>query len=196
MKSIGVSEDGIVKLWRCPKDTNSSTQLHKPLAHAGEDFYRDQLLPGDHLDVLWKRIFQYIDSSMQWDKLPQSAIIDRTSESYALSLLEWTRDVLLKAVTTAFFGDRLLELEPQLLKYFAAFDDESWKLTYKYPRSMSKKMYIAKDKMLAGIEAWLRLPKNKRPEGAWLIQKLEAETNEAGITVHDLAAMVTSLVWV
>ena len=48
--------------------------------------------------------------------------------------------------------------------------------------------------MVAGIEAYLRLPKDQRPEGAWLIQKLKTETRNVGIDVHDLAAMITSLV--
>lgn len=89
---------------------------------------------------------------------------------HAFSLLEWTRDVLLKAVTEAFFGGRLLELEPQLLQYFAAFDDESWKITYKYPRNVSRDMYRAKDKILEAIEAYLRLPSYQRPDAAWLIR--------------------------
>ena len=83
-----------------------------------------------------------------------------------------------------------------MLEYFTAFDDESWKLTYKYPRSVSKSMYDAKENMIAGIEAYLRLPKDERLEGAWLIYKMETETKNAGIEVHDFAAMLTSLVWV
>lgn len=117
-------------------------------------------------------------------------------DMHAFSLLEWTRDVLLKAVTEAFVGGRLLELEPQLLQYFAAFDDESRKLTYKYPRNASRDMYRAKDKIVEAIEAYLRLPSYQRPDAAWLIQKFEFETSKAGIGVHDLATMLTSLLWV
>lgn len=113
-----------------------------------------------------------------------------------VSLLDWTRDVLLKAVTEAIFGDQLMKLDPQLLDYFTAFDDESWKLSYKYPRQVSKKMYQAKDNMVAAIEKYLRLAKDQRPEQAWLVGKLEAETKDAGIDTHDLAAMITSLLWV
>lgn len=196
MQSIGVSDDGIARLWKTPDHSEDPNRLHKALAHAGEDYYREQLLPGNHLDVLWERVNGLISSSIQWDKLPNNSTTDTLDTTQTFSLLVWTRDVLLKAVIRAFFGERLLELEPRLLEYFTAFDDESWKLTYKYPRSVSKSMYNAMDNMVAGVEAYLRLPKNERLEGAWLIHKMETETRNAGITVHDLAAMITSLVWV
>ena len=196
MKSIGVSEDGISRLWKTPDNNMDHNRLHKALAHAGEDYYREQLLPGSHLDDLWERVLSLISSSIQWDKLPDASSNNTSDNMRTLSLLDWTRDVLLKAVTAGFFGDRLLELEPRLLEHFAAFDDESWKLTYKYPRSVSKNMYDAKDKMVAGVEAYFRLPKDQRSEAAWLIRKMEIETSNAGIDVHDLAAMITSLVWV
>jgi hypothetical protein len=196
MRSIGVSADGITKLWSVPADSKEPDSLHKALAHAGGDFYREQLLPGDHLDVLWERVISRISSFIQWGKLPKDTTLGNADDSAQTSLLHWTRQVLLKAVTEAFFGPQLLEIEPQLLQYFAAFDDESWKLTYKYPRYASKNMYEANDKILAAIEAYLRLPKAQRLEGAWLIQKLESEAGKIGISVHDLAAMITSLSWV
>ena len=47
MKSIGVSDDGITKLWSTPDKSDNPGGLHKALAHAAEDYYREQLLPGD-----------------------------------------------------------------------------------------------------------------------------------------------------
>lgn len=193
MRSIGVSKNGIGKLWHTTTDTKSPKRVKKSLAEAGEDYYREQLLPGHELDVLWKRIMRFVDTEVTWENLVKHPVPDGLPN---VSLLDWTRDVLLKAVTEAFFGDQLMKLEPQLLDYFTAFDDESWKLTYKYPRQASKNMYQAKDNMVAAIEKYLRLPKDQRPEQAWLIGKLEAETDNVGIDTHDLAAMITSLLWV
>lgn len=193
MASIGVSKDGIEELWKEPENGN---RLHKSLVHAGVDFYREQLLPGNQLNSLWPRIHNLIDEDLKWNNLPKSATIKKVNGTLTLSLLGWTRDVLLKAVITAFFGDKLLELEPQFLHYFSTFDDESWKLTYKYPRSVSKRVYAANDKLIAAIETWLKLPNDQRSEAAWLIQKLETEALTSGIDVRDLAAMIDSLVWV
>ena len=194
MKSIGVSDDGIAKLWKAPGE-NGDGRLHKALAHAGEDYYREQLLPGPQLDILWQHVLTDIASSIHWDNLPGSRF-NRAENSKSLSLLGWTSDVLLKSVIRAFFGDRLLQMDPQLLQNFAAFDKESWKLTYKLPRGVAKVTYEAMDKMVSSVEAYLRLPRNQRSEATWLIRKLEVEAGKADIDVHDLAAMITSLVWV
>lgn len=43
--------------------TEKSRHLHKALAHAVEDFYRQQLYPGNHLDDLWTKnpeIYGYV----------------------------------------------------------------------------------------------------------------------------------------
>lgn len=53
MQSIGVSGGGIASLWKTPDKDEGPDCLHKALAHAGDDYYRKQWLPGNHLDVLW-----------------------------------------------------------------------------------------------------------------------------------------------
>ena len=194
MKSIGISDDGIEKLWKPPTRIRKD-RLHKALAHAGEDYYREQLLPGPQLDILWEKVLSDIASSIHWDNLPGSRF-NRAETSRSLSLLDWTSDVLLKSVVKGFFGDRLLQMDPQLLQNFAAFDKESWKLTYKLPRGVAKDMYDAKDKMVRSVKAYLELPQNQRSEATWLIKKLEVEAGKANIDVQDLAAMITSLAWV
>ncbi|KAL8655778.1 MAG: hypothetical protein Q9210_000666 [Variospora velana] len=196
MKSIGVSDDGITKLWSTPDKSDDLSGLHKALAHAGEDYYREQLLPGDRLDVLWPRVLGLIDSAIQWDQLPRTPSATTMDGVKTVGLLEWNRKVLLESVVTAFFGPQLLQIDPQLLLHFAAFDEDSWKLTYKYPRMISKDMYHAKDQLVAAVETWLNLPRDKRLDGAWLIQKLEMETSKVEMSTKDLAAMITSLAWV
>ena len=191
-KSIGVSDDGIAKLWKPPGEIGND-RLHKALAHAAEDYYREQLLPGPQLDILWKHALGDIASSIRWDNLSGSRF-NRAEKSKSLSLLEWTSGVLLKSVVKAFFGDGLLQMDPQLLQNFAAFDKESWKLIYKLPRGVAKDMYDARDKMVRSVEAYLRLPQNQRSEATWLIKKLEVEAGKASLDVQDLTAMITSLV--
>jgi hypothetical protein len=103
MRSIGVSADGIAKLWSVPADAKEPDSLHKALAHAGGDFLREKLLPGDRLDVLWERVIALISSFIQLDKLPRDTILKNADNSDQFFLLDWTRQVLLKAVTEAIF---------------------------------------------------------------------------------------------
>ncbi|KAL8998630.1 MAG: hypothetical protein Q9169_002381 [Polycauliona sp. 2 TL-2023] len=113
-----------------------------------------------------------------------------------VSLLEWNRKVLLESVITALFGPQLLQIDPQLLRHFTTFDEESWKLTYKYPHAFSKQMYHAKDQLVAAVHKYLQLPMDQRIDETWLIKKLEMETGRLVISKKDLAATITSLVWV
>lgn len=46
MRSMGVSENGIEKLWQTTTDSQSPKRVKKSLAEAGEDHYREQFLPG------------------------------------------------------------------------------------------------------------------------------------------------------
>lgn len=63
MLSLGASQDGVRKMYESPRygegdasGKESTHRLHKTLAHAGEDYCRQQLLPGDLLDPLWTNI--------------------------------------------------------------------------------------------------------------------------------------------
>ncbi len=93
MLSVGTSEDAVRKMWNVPGETgsvksNNKSQngLHKALAHAGEDFYRQQLQPGELLDELWPKVQNLIDNSLLCDTLPTNCIASSESDSKKLSL--------------------------------------------------------------------------------------------------------------
>lgn len=83
-----------------------------------------------------------IHQSLGWDCIPSNITRSSTSDTKTLSLLGWCREILLDSATRSFFGDRLLEVEPDLFETFFDFDDNSWKLTYKLPRFMSQDRYV------------------------------------------------------
>ena len=63
-QSVSVSEGGIARLWKTTDKDEDPNHPHKALAHAGEDYYREQLLPDNQLDVLWERVLSLISSSI------------------------------------------------------------------------------------------------------------------------------------
>lgn len=83
-----------------------------------------------------------------------------------------------------------------MLQHFAAFDAKSWKLTYEYPGGISKNRYYARAKLVMAVDTYLKLPKDQKPGGAWLIEKMESETRKIGSSHNDFAGMITSLIWV
>ena len=201
MRSIGVSEGGIQKSWSLRPALSPGKSERKSLAVIGADFYREQLLPGQRLDALWPRVLASIDESIKWDNvvdshMTQSRAPSGEKETINISLMEWTREVLLKAVIEGLFGGKMLQLEPRLPEYFIRFDEDSWKLIYKFPKFFARDMYSAKENMIGSVEAYLNLPKEIRSGQAWLINRYEEETAELEIDKHDLAAMIMSLLWV
>ena len=197
MLSMGATEDGVRKMWESPRyDSENSNRLHKILAHAGEDYYRQQLHPGNHLEDLWTRIQDLISTSLSWDGIPRECIISEASNTKTLSLLKWCRGNLLSSVTTAVFGPRLLQMEPDLMDIFVRFDDDSWKLNYKLPRSLSKEMHAAREKILAAFEEYFALSKDERTGETWLVRTLEAEMRKIELEEHDIAALFGMPFWV
>ena len=200
MVSFGGTPSAVEKMWQVPGrgDTVpfSPNPAHKTLAHLCGDWYRHQLHPGRPLDILQSGFLHNINFSLLWEKISDNVVLSSTHDSKVVSLLGWCREVLLDSATRAFFGDRLLELEPELFQSFFDFDDNSWKLTYKLPGVLSKEMTAAKQKGIDALTRYFQLPKEERPGEAWLVQTLEAEMRHVGIQDPDIAAFVMMFYWV
>lgn len=151
MLRFGASPLSVDKMWQTPKDGGSSATgqpnpLHKSLAQLSESFHKQQLRPGKKLDTLQDTFLGNVYRSISWKTMSDKVVISSTADRKTISLLQWTREVLLDGATRAFFGDALLELEPDLFETFYHFDDNSWKFTHKIPRLWSSDMYAAKEK--------------------------------------------------
>lgn len=122
MIAFGGSPAAVAKMWRIPGDNSpaaiNTNPMHKTLAHLCEDFYRQQLHPGNNLDVLQKGFLQIINASLLWENIPENVILSSMPTEKQVSLLGCCRHVLLDAATRSFFGDRLLEIQPDLFKSF------------------------------------------------------------------------------
>ena len=164
--------------------------LHKSLIHLSESFYRQQLHPGKKLDVLQDNFLGKIHDSLTWSSLSAKAIMSSSAEDRTVSLLAWTREILLDSATRALLGDCLVELEPKLFESFFHFDDNSWKLAYRIPRPWPNDMYAAKQTAQNAMEAYFKLPKEQRPGATWLVQTLETEMKARGIKESDIAALL------
>ena len=190
MVSLGTSPDGMTKAWRKPDGQR------KVLVHIAEDVYRKQFLPGDRLVDLWISIQQNISASLQWSSIPNQALLAETENTKTLSLWLWCRHALIQSVTTAIFGEHLFKLEPRLTEIFAAFDDNSWKLTYKLPAYAARDMHEAKDQIKSTLKRYLQLPSDQRPRAAWVIGELEGAMRSFCLSDHDISVLFTMPLWV
>ena len=197
---FGGSADAVDKMWRTPGvDSPASINPnpgHKMLAHLCEDLYRQQLHPGKNLADLQRGFLHKIEASISWEQMPQSIVTSFSDGVRRVSLLRWCRQVLLESATRSFFGDRLLEIEPQLLQSFFDFDDNSWQLTYQLPWFLCMKMRAAKQVGIDALTKYFAMPRDQRIGEAWLVRSLESEMRNAGIGDKDIAAFVFMVYWV
>ena len=203
LSSLGASSDAVDK-W-IPLHSSKVSMTHassfstshtSEFTHIGERLCQQQLLPGKQLDVLQRGFIDGIHESLQWHSVTQKVTIRSSPDIKTISLLGWCREVLLESATRAFFGNRLLEIDPDLFQAFFAFDASSWKLHYGYPRVFSKELYSARDTIIEALTAYFRLPKSERLGAAFLVDSLEAEMRNLNIEDKDIAALIMPVYWV
>ena len=176
--------------------SSSSTPHTGEFTHIGERLCQQQLLPGKQLDILQRVFIDIIHESLQWHSVTQKITIRSSPDIKTISLLGWCREVLLQSATRAFFGDRLLKIDPDLFQAFFMFDASSWKLHYGYPRVFSKELYSARDAIIKALTAYFKLPRSERSGAAVLVDSLEAEMRNLDIEDKDIAALIMPVYWV
>ena len=189
MTDLGVTPDGVRKAF--PKESGA-----RSLASWAQELYRIQFLTGERADEFWATIHGSIDRSLQCDTLPKDAVLNSKGRAHTLSLWRWTRNTLIEAISRGLYGDIIFELEPDLVNIFAAFDDNSWKMMHKYPKSAAREVYDSLDKLNVMFQKYLQLPDEKRKGRAWVLQILEAKFKEFNLEGRDLAFCLIMPFWV
>ena len=190
MISIGVSSSAMDKMWQAPAEGGSTNPLHKPLVHLVSDLYIKQLLPGEELDTFTATFTGYIDKCLRWETMTGNYVLASTANEMRLSLLSWCGETLVTAVTHALFGEKLLELEPEIVQAYFDFNDDGWMMFYKYPRFAAKKMYAARAKVIDALTSYLQLPRELRQGASWLVQSIEDEQRKLGLDERDMARLL------
>lgn len=208
MLAIGASRQSVDKMFTEPHiesdsiaagKTGAISKLgsQKSLAHAAEDFYRHQLLPGTgELNNLWSKAEDGIIKALAEDKVCQAALLRTDNDIQEVSLFAWAREVLMSTITTAVFGTRLLEIRPDLMVHFTKFDNESWKMNYKVPPSMCPELCKARAQVISGLKQYFQLPREERTDAIWFVRTLETEIRKLDLPDNDIAALYVMPLWV
>ena len=158
------------------------------------DDFKLQMHPGNRLEVLQNTFLGNIDRSLAWDRIAGPMIVSSTSDSKTISLWKWCGAVLVDSATRAFFGDAIYRVSPTIVSDFFPFDEEAWKLPYRYPVFAAKTMYTYKRKGEQAFTAYLALPKTSRADASWIVDKMEHGMHKMGITdPAQCAAMLFTL---
>lgn len=198
MISFSASPQAVKRIWEPPSpDIKRSGSGERVLVHMLQGAARQQLQPGPQLDELQGKFLSSVHRSMSWEEMSPKVILSSTPEGVrTISLLQWTREVLLEGATTSFFGPALLRVEPALFENFFSFDDKSWKLAYKIPAPWANDMIAAKLTAQNALTRYLDVPKEQRPGACFLVENLEKELRAAGMESSDIAAYLMMYYWV
>lgn len=201
--TFGVSKDAMDKSYVKPSseaDDRVSEALGtrnsrlKCLVDLNKEFWKMQLHPGDEYCKVQDVFLGEITEKLSYGNLPASSIQSSSSGEVTISLLSLCQRILIESTINAFFGKVLLEVEPSLVQDFLNFDEENWKLWYKWPKAT--KMYTAKDRMANAIERYMALGDETRKDASFIIKTFIKSQRALNTADADIAKVLCMLVFV
>jgi hypothetical protein len=159
----------------------------KSLADLSMDFWRMQLVGTEYRNVETKIAGYVAEILAEKVSLAESSGAD-------ISLLELSREVIVGAAMRATFGSKLLEMYPDFVAKYIAFDAESWKVWFQWP--FSKSMYASKKAVEDALAHWLEVPVDERGDMSFMVRTVEKTQRALGTPPEDLARFMHLLIFV
>ena len=203
MVAIGVTSSGLDKWWRIQAAngsrglTGNVHAVYRTPAHVGESFVKGHLNPGKQLDDIQMGLLKRIDNHLSCDvpAVESASVRAMARDRGKTSLLWWCREILIDSATRTFFGDRLLQMDPDIISTFIKFDDLNWQFILKYPAVLSKEMTTARNRVIKSLTTYFQQNREKRSGASGLILALENEMRAQGLTDEDVAALLMLTFW-
>lgn len=207
MRQFGASPPSIKAMWSSvpiaektqgPIDPEIALQNweDKPVKEVCVMLFRTLLHTGQYADAMLDVLLNTVHDRMTWDAIPNWMTENRYQDTSDISLLKWSQHVLLEGATRSFFGDALLEIEPNLFDSFYKFDDSSWKLPYNIPDIFAKDVQKAKATTEQALAKYFSLPRECRADASKLAQEIEAVLTNSGIQPKDMGILMLMFYWV
>ncbi|KAF4625071.1 hypothetical protein G7Y89_g13100 [Cudoniella acicularis] len=205
LHAFGVDDSSLKLAWHTPapgdacwRDDNPVNPKQKPFIHWIKDIYRQQLLPGEKMNVMVHRFRQYVDTKLQWESISSFDLHPAEKNgSVRLSLKDFARKIMLEAITDSLFGTCLMKVEPNLIKYVDEFNDDAWQLVHRYPKRFASRVYSNRAKLLATLDKYRQLPQEERTAGgeAWAVKTLIDEQDILGMSNESNNAFLMLIHW-
>ncbi|KAK4203384.1 cytochrome P450 [Triangularia verruculosa] len=165
------------------------------------DFFTAQLLEPDRLRKLLDKYLSHLQEVLAWDNLSPSYVVPRSSsepprdKSTTVSLQVFCRYTVSYCSTVTFFGPKLQQVAPQFLQDYQDFERLSWKVFYRLPAFLARSSHAAKEKAIDGLEKYLSLGEEERPELETIFQAINNELTHLGVGRRDVAAFIVVIIW-
>ncbi|KAI1327855.1 cytochrome P450 [Xylariaceae sp. FL0255] len=188
LTNFGLTKPGFKKAWHNPQPgdwcympNNSINPNQLNLIHFVEEILKKQLLPGEQMDKLSEaymspllQTFHYTQLDSYLDRSPRPSVMrnEITQKIRMTTLYPLCQYPIIEAVTLAFFGPRIFEIEPSIVDCMLRFNENAWMVAFGYPRMLSTPINGVRRKVMDALIKYLHLPEDQRAQQAWSIKNI------------------------
>jgi hypothetical protein len=207
MQSFGIPSAAVERIFQkdpgslIPADVRSMSLLSTAnlnrdcYHHLQSDWFKIQLQSGENLGKLEGKYKCFLAKALQWSSLsPDFTLSSKPNERF-ISLKGFTRKILGDWALKSFFGEKLFEVSPSFAPCYTKYEDDSWKIFYRYPRFRTRNLHQAKEKAITELVKYLELPEEQRPELAWIFLTMDKELSYLGLSPEERAGIIMMITW-
>jgi hypothetical protein len=216
LAAFGISAESLVKMYtpnprqlivdekqRKQSALCNANPKNKAYIHLQSDWFRTQLLPGEHLDYLQETYLVFLNQFLKFDRFDDHFVVNEpvvaTQEGKSavkvVSLGKFCRYIISRSSFRTFFGEELFEAEPELARIYQTWEDQSWKVFFNYPPWLAPELHQCRMKFLSGMLKYLEMPESKRTGMVWLFRMANAELQTLGWKDVDRAGLLMMISW-
>ena len=160
---------------------------NKSLVVWSEARYRQRLYPGQHLEIIWKKISERLQNGLNWKNLRTHY----SSKAKPTMLMDLCAESLITGVTRNLFGELIYDIEPSLTRYIYDLNEENWKLLlFSYPSFAAKRVAKAKAKIFDAIMNYAQSPAQLCEDPAEIVRAYINEHESASCNTQTIASLL------
>lgn len=207
MGSFGIAKSTLVKIFQDPNELVQEGDREKSLLisdnpqckgymNLEREWFKTQLLEPQALARIQNKYLTHLEQVLRPDSLKGRYILSKHSDGHTLiSLKQYCKHVVSYCSTNAFFGAGLEQAAPDFIRNYQDFEDESWKIFYRFPPFLVRTAHQYKSQAIDGIEKYLAQGGTKRDDAEWLFKTMHAELQYIGVPLRDIAGIFMVIIW-
>ncbi|PQE22380.1 cytochrome P450 protein [Rutstroemia sp. NJR-2017a WRK4] len=196
---VGLSPKSINGMFNEDREQPGLTGFGVPTRSAHEmtsEYHRQQLLSTANHEILLQRLIPGLQENLSWDVLKQHSASERKSQdSITLSLWAWCNEVIINGSTKAYYGPKIFEINPHLLRAIITWEETNWKFFYHLPNLMARDMMDAKNEVIDTLCRYFETPQEERPGMLHFVTAMEAEMRSSGLSNRETAGIHMLHLW-
>ncbi|KAJ8132162.1 hypothetical protein O1611_g1458 [Lasiodiplodia mahajangana] len=209
LEAFGISRDSLMRIFADPRDLIEETSRknsllitknpqHKGYMNLEREWFKEQLLAPEALQRIENKYCSYLSDSLAWDKLSPTYILTSkfsTADTKVVSLKLFCRYTILSCSSRTFLGPNLEKIAPSFLRDYQEFEEESWKIFYRFPAWLAARSHRAKDSAMSELAKFLSAPETEHTGLEWIFKTMNRELQYLGVPHHDIAGIVMIIIW-